>query len=155
MPLEKFSLSCPQIQFPSYSNDRDSTETHVRPQNFLPVVSWLQELFSKIPAFVLNMRHVYIQYFWLSRLSPLWCSGTSFASHARGLGFEPGRVRSCILCFFMWFRLWAKSFQNRILICHSRNTVPLSVFNQGVQSLGVQGYYVNISKFNGPSVIYF
>ena len=37
MPLEKFSLSFPQIQFPSYGSDRDSTERHVRPQNFLPV----------------------------------------------------------------------------------------------------------------------
>ena len=149
MPLEKFSLLCPQIQFPSYGSDRDSTERHVKPRNFLPVVSWLQELFLKIPAFVLDMRHVYIQYFWLPRFSPLWCSGTSFASHGRGLGFEPGRVRSCISCFFMWFRLSAKSFQNRALICHSRNTVPLSVFNQGVQTSGV-----NKSNFMAHSAIW-
>ena len=100
MPLEKFSLSCPQIQFPSYGSSRNSTERHVKPQNFLSVVSWLQELFSKIPAFTLDMRHVYIQYFWLPRLLLLWCSGTLFASHVRGLGFEPDQVRSCILRFF-------------------------------------------------------
>ena len=83
-------------------------------QNFLPVASWLQELFSTVQAFVLDMRHVYIQYFGLPRLPPLWRSGMSFASHARGLGFVPGRVRLCILVvvFFMWFRLWATSFQN-------------------------------------------
>ena len=34
MPFEKLSMSCPQIQFPSYGSDRDSTERHVRPQNF-------------------------------------------------------------------------------------------------------------------------
>ena len=100
MALEKFSLSCPQIQFPTYGSDRESTGRHVRPQNLLPVVSWLQELFLKVPAFVLDMRHVYIQCFWLPRLSPLQCSGTLFALHARGLGFEPDCLRSCILCFF-------------------------------------------------------
>ena len=40
--------------------------------------------------------------------------------------------------FFRRFRLWAKSFENRVLICHSRNTVPSSVFNQGEQTSGIQ-----------------
>ena len=35
--------------------------------------------------------------------SPLWRSGTSFASHAMGLRFEPGRVRSCIFVVFFSF----------------------------------------------------
>ena len=46
------------------------------------------------------MRQVYIQYCRPLRPSPLWRSGTSFASHAMGLRFESGPVRSCIFAFF-------------------------------------------------------
>ena len=105
------------------SINRDSTERHVRLKIFH---QWLLVvgIFSDA-SFRLRYVPRFHSVFSAAEASPLWRSGTSFASHAMGLRFEPGRVRSCIFVFcffFIWFRLWATFFQNRVLICHTRNT---------------------------------
>ena len=87
-PTENFNHT------PSYGSDRDSTERHVKPKNFFTIGFLVAGIVFEDTSLRLGYApRIYI-------LSPLWCSGTSFASHARGLGFEPGRVTSCILCFF-------------------------------------------------------
>ena len=106
--------------------------------------------------FVLNVRQVYIRYF---------LAAESLAMTGRRLKCAPSihpvffgcRVPRHDVVRFTWFRLWATSFQNRVLICHTRNTEPLSAFNQGVQTSDFRcsDYFANISKCNGPSVIYF
>ena len=56
-------------------------------------------------------------------LSSRWCSGESFALHARGLGFEPGRMEPGMPIFFCFYVV--ESFKE-----YPAHRLPLPIVSQ-------------------------